>query len=62
MHLFTVINVSPPFKSVIWPLSQIGSTVKPFLYTYAMEEGFTPCDQFLNAQPVILDANGREWA
>ena len=41
---------------------QIGSTVKPFLYTYAMEEGFTPCDQFLNAQPVILDANGREWA
>lgn len=41
---------------------QIGSTVKPFLYTYAMEEGFTPCDQFLNEQPIILDANGREWA
>ena len=40
---------------------QIGSTVKPFLYTYAMEEGFTPCDQFLNEQPVILDANGKEW-
>ncbi len=41
---------------------QIGSTVKPFLYTYAMEEGYTPCDQFLNEQPVILDANGKEWA
>ncbi len=40
---------------------QIGSTVKPFLYTYAMEEGYTPCDQFLNEQPVILDANGKEW-
>lgn len=41
---------------------QIGSTIKPFLYTYAMEEGYTPCDEFLNDQPVILDENGREWA
>ena len=40
---------------------QIGSTVKPFLYTYAMEEGFTPCDEFLNEQPVLYDENGREW-
>ncbi|MEF9924334.1 MAG: transglycosylase domain-containing protein, partial [Muribaculaceae bacterium] len=37
---------------------QIGSTIKPFLYTYAMEEGYTPCDQFLNAQPTIMDENG----
>lgn len=41
---------------------QIGSTIKPFLYTYAMEEGFTPCDQMLNAQPVIIDESGRPWA
>lgn len=41
---------------------QIGSTVKPFLYTYAMEEGFTPCDEFLNEQPVLYDENGRPWA
>ncbi len=40
---------------------QIGSTIKPFLYTYAMEEGFTPCDRMLNAQPVIKDENGRTW-
>ena len=40
---------------------QVGSTIKPLLYTYAMEEGFTPCDQFLNAQPTIYDANGRAW-
>lgn len=39
---------------------QIGSTVKPFLYTYAMEEGYTPCDEFSNTQPVIYD-NGKEW-
>lgn len=41
---------------------QIGSTIKPFLYTYAMEEGFTPCDQFLNEQPTILDETGRPWS
>ncbi|MCM1052030.1 MAG: penicillin-binding protein [Paenibacillus sp.] len=41
---------------------QIGSTVKPFLYTYAMEEGFTPCDEFSNTQPVLTDETGRTWA
>lgn len=41
---------------------QIGSTVKPFLYTYAMEEGFTPCDEFSNTQPVLTDESGRVWA
>lgn len=41
---------------------QIGSTVKPFLYTLAMEEGFTPCDEMLNDQPVIIDESGRTWA
>lgn len=41
---------------------QIGSTVKPFLYTYAFEEGFTPCDMFLNAQPSISLPTGEVWA
>ena len=40
---------------------QIGSTIKPFLYTYAMEEGFTPCDRLLNAQPEIRDEKGTIW-
>ena len=40
---------------------QIGSTVKPFLYTYAMEEGFTPCDEFSNTQPVLYDEVGNMW-
>ena len=40
---------------------QVGSTIKPFLYTYAMEEGYTPCDEMLNDQPVLFDENGREW-
>lgn len=30
---------------------QIGSTAKPFLYTLAMEQDFTPCSTFLNTQP-----------
>ena len=41
---------------------QVGSTIKPFLYTYAMEEGFTPCDEFLNEQPTIYDELGRPWS
>ena len=41
---------------------QIGSTVKPFLYTYAMEEGYTPCDQMSNTQPVLTDEAGNVWA
>lgn len=41
---------------------QIGSTIKPFLYTYAMEEGYTPCDMFSNTQPTIIDEIGRPWS
>ena len=41
---------------------QVGSTVKPFLYTYAMESDFTPCDELLNAQPTYLDESGRPWS
>lgn len=32
---------------------QIGSTAKPFLYTLAMEQDFTPCSRFLNTQPTF---------
>lgn len=41
---------------------QVGSTIKPFLYTLAMEEGMTPCTQMLNAQPTLMDQNGRPWS
>lgn len=41
---------------------QIGSTIKPFLYAYAMDEGYTPCDMFLNSQPTIIDDLGRPWS
>ncbi len=41
---------------------QVGSTIKPFLYTYALEtDEFTPCTQLLNEQPTLYDENGRIW-
>ena len=40
---------------------QIGSTIKPFLYTLAMEEGFTPNTMMLNAQPSFQLPNGDVW-
>ena len=27
---------------------QVGSTIKPYLYSMAMEEGFSPCDKVVN--------------
>lgn len=40
------------YDMVSYGKRQIGSTGKPFLYTLAMEEGETPCSQWLNTQPV----------
>ncbi|MGL5260837.1 MAG: penicillin-binding transpeptidase domain-containing protein, partial [Bacteroides sp.] len=40
---------------------QIGSTLKPFLYSLARENGFTPCDEARHVQQTLLDENGRPW-
>lgn len=40
---------------------QVGSTIKPFLYTFAMENGFSPCDEVQNVQRTYFDANGKPW-
>ena len=40
---------------------QIGSTMKPFVYSLAMSEGFNPCDEVLHVQPHLFDANGVPW-
>lgn len=39
---------------------QVGSTVKPFVYAMAMEDGRTPCDVILNVQRTYF-TGGREW-
>jgi penicillin-binding protein 1A len=38
---------------------QVGSTVKPFLYTLAMNEGMLPCDATVKQHIQLLDALGR---
>ena len=40
---------------------QVGSTVKPFLYTLAMESGMTPCDKVQNSPQVLDIGRGRTW-
>lgn len=40
---------------------QVGSTIKPFLYTLAMEEGMLPCDKTINQEITLKDANGKDW-
>ena len=39
---------------------QVGSTIKPFLYSLAMENGFSPCDEAPNVQQTYMVA-GRPW-
>ena len=39
---------------------QVGSTIKPFLYSLAMENGFSPCDMAPNRQQTYIVA-GRRW-
>ena len=41
---------------------QVGSTFKPFLYTLAMMDGFSPCDRVLNVPVTITDPEtGEVW-
>ena len=39
---------------------QVGSTIKPFLYSLAMENGFSPCDLAPNVQETYIVA-GQPW-
>lgn len=40
---------------------QVGSTIKPYLYTLAMENGFSPCDEVRHVEYTLLDENGEPW-
>ncbi|MPM63918.1 Penicillin-binding protein 1A [bioreactor metagenome] len=40
---------------------QVGSTIKPYLYTLAMEEGLWPCDKVMNLPVTLKDGNGNNW-
>ena len=41
---------------------QVGSTIKPYVYTLAMENGFSPCDQVRHVEQTLIDENGRPWS
>lgn len=41
---------------------QVGSTIKPYLYTLAMEEGMEPCSTVPNTQPTFVLPDGKVWA
>jgi penicillin-binding protein 1A len=41
---------------------QIGSTMKPFVYSLAMIDGFTPCDKMLHVQQYLMDEQKKLWA
>jgi penicillin-binding protein 1A len=40
---------------------QIGSTIKPFLYTLAMQEGMSPCDEVANVPQTFIIAEDKIW-
>ncbi len=40
---------------------QIGSTIKPFLYTVAMDEGMTPCDGMVHVPQTLIAESGDSW-
>lgn len=41
---------------------QVGSTIKPYLYTLAMEEGMWPCDKTTWQPITLMDGNGKPWS
>lgn len=41
---------------------QVGSTIKPYLYALAMENGFSPCDETRNVEQTLIDENGKSWS
>ena len=40
---------------------QVGSTIKPFLYTLAMQEGMTPCDKVVLLPQTFVLPDGKVW-
>ena len=40
---------------------QVGSTIKPFLYTLAMQEGMTPCDRVVCTPQTFVNYDGSTW-
>ncbi len=56
----------PNFKYFMYDMAtqgkrQVGSTIKPFVYTLAMQEGHTPCDLVPNIPQTFILPDGKTW-
>ncbi|TAJ13553.1 penicillin-binding protein [Marinilabiliaceae bacterium JC017] len=56
----------PNFKHFMYDMAthgkrQVGSTIKPFVYTLAMQEGHTPCDLVPNIPQTFYLPTGKTW-
>ncbi len=56
----------PNFKYFMYDMAsqgkrQVGSTIKPFVYCFAMKEGHTPCDLVPNTPQTFLLEDGTTW-
>ncbi len=56
----------PNFKYFMYDMvsqgkRQVGSTIKPLLYTLAMQEGHTPCDLVPNIPQTFVLPDGKTW-
>ncbi len=56
----------PNFKYFMYDMvsqgkRQVGSTIKPFVYTLAMQEGHTPCDLVPNIPQTFILPTGNSW-
>ena len=49
------------FDNVSQAKRQVGSTIKPFLYTLAMQEGLSPCDRVVCTPQTFINWDGSEW-
>lgn len=49
------------FNRVTQMRRQPGSAIKPFLYTAAIDNGYTPADVYHNQPTVVINADGTRW-
>jgi penicillin-binding protein 1A len=50
------------YDGVMMQKRQVGSTIKPFIYTVALNQGYKPCDMVLNAPVYFPLPNGKIYS
>lgn len=64
-HIMAMIGgrdfVESKFNRAVQARRQPGSAFKPFLYTAAIDNGYTTVDKFLNQPVVVINPDGSRW-